>query len=438
MKIIRTEKIILNGEKRLRLYFDPEDLNFVSLITKLPDCRWSPVINSWHMSFQEDHIGFLNKSCPDDLLFIDITHDLIRRFDEEVLDDKRVFFNTDPVTNRLQIKALKDNILNGSLMNSYNSEYLSNSKTRVTEKSDHDLQQVLNYLIRMNYKIIFKANRSETNESKTERQDICCLIEGFRNEMLCRSYSQRTIGLYLSNVRRFLNYSGSDSKIDADLIISFVNYMSMIGHYSRSSQNQVINSITLFLRLVHKRELGKAELIRPRRDQSAPVVLSEKEIGNLIKSIHNFKHRIILIILYQTGIRPSELREIRLNDVDFNARKIHIYGSAVNPARNIFLSQEIENILLSYLSQYLPERYLFEGEKGKPYSVRSLQKIFHSALKKANLTRKASIYCLRHSYAARLLESGTDPEMLKYTMGHRSSYPAEVYSRMMPKQIAAP
>src|SRR5690606_21023486 len=109
--IIRAEKIILNGEKRLGLHFDPKDFSFVSLIIKLPDCRWSPGIHSWHISFREDYLSFLNKTCPDPLLFIDVTPDMIMKYHEGIPADKRV----------------------------------------IMDKSDPELKQVLNYLIMMGY-----------------------------------------------------------------------------------------------------------------------------------------------------------------------------------------------------------------------------------------------------------------------------------------------
>ena len=81
-------------------------------------------------------------------------------------------------------------------------------------------------------------------------------------------------------------------------------------------------------------------------------------------------------------------------------------------------------------------KFYFEGQTGGPYTIRSIQVIFHDACKKAGITKKATVHTLRHSYATHLLEKGTDIRIIQELLGHNSSKTTEIYTHVSNKLIS--
>ena len=104
--------------------------------------------------------------------------------------------------------------------------------------------------------------------------------------------------------------------------------------------------------------------------------------------------------------------------------------------RIVPLSGKILEMLRDYYKVDKPKNYLFEGQTfGKPYDSRSLQLILKQALKKAGITKPATLHWLRHSYATHLLESGTDLRYIQELLGHSSSKTTELYTHVSTKSI---
>jgi len=147
------------------------------------------------------------------------------------------------------------------------------------------------------------------------------------------------------------------------------------GKYSRSYQNQLINAIKLYYKVMHDKNLENNTLPRPKNEKKLPVILSRNEIKSLIKVTLNLKHRTILILIYGTGIRLSESVNIHIKDLDFNRNLIHIHGGKGKKDRIVPFSGILQNHIKQYLESYQPKTYLFEGIKYKKYSCRSVQNI---------------------------------------------------------------
>lgn len=256
-------------------------------------------------------------------------------------------------------------------------------------------------------------------------------------------YSENTLKTYKALFEEFINYyhKFEISRIDESMITAFLRYLVIERKVSTSYQNQAINAVKFY----YERVLGgqrKVYLVdRPREEKTLPVVLSEKEVGDLLKATENLKHKAILMLAYSGGLRLSELIYVKLTDIDSNRMQIRVEQSKGNKDRYTLLSVRLLEVLRKYFLAYKPKVWLFEGVNGGQYSVRSIQAIMKDSTRKAGIKKKVSVHSLRHSFATHLLENGTDLRYIQGLLGHSSSKTTEIYTHITTKgfdQIKSP
>ncbi len=162
-----------------------------------------------------------------------------------------------------------------------------------------------------------------------------------------------------------------------------------------------------------------------------------QEIMKLIDGVQNLKHRTILMLLYSTGMRVSEIANCRITDIDSPNMRIKIVQGKGAKDRFTILSQQVLLELRAYYIIYKPKEYLFNGYRpGKRYSVRSIQHLMQKALIKVGLESKNyTIHTIRHSFATHLVDSGTDLHTVKELLGHSSLQTTMQYMHLSSKRI---
>lgn len=164
-------------------------------------------------------------------------------------------------------------------------------------------------------------------------------------------------------------------------------------------------------------------------------MLSRAEVAAILKAHDNLKHKAMLSITYSGGLRLSEVLALRVDDLLFDRGLIRIRGAKGNKDRTTLLGRSTAILLRSYMAAYPSTGLLFTGPQGKPYSARSLQKVFDQALHKAGITKPATLHTLRHSFATHLLEQGTDLRYIQTLLGHASSKTTEIYTHVSTKYL---
>ena len=198
-------------------------------------------------------------------------------------------------------------------------------------------------------------------------------------------------------------------------------------------QNQIINAIKFYYEKVLGRKRELYDIPRAKRPIKLPTVFSEEEITQLIGQIDNLKHKSILYLIYSAGLRISEAVNMKIADIDSKRNLIHVKGAKGKKDRTTLLSQKLLVMLREYYVQYRPGIYLFEGQSGGMYSIKSIQKTFNKALEKSGIRKKATVHSLRHSFATHLLEHGTDLRYIQQLLGHNSSKTTEIYTHITKK-----
>lgn len=248
-------------------------------------------------------------------------------------------------------------------------------------------------------------------------------------------YSTSTEKTYKNALEDYLNYHHSIDidKLNEGHIQSFLRHLVMERNVSTSYQNQAINAIKFYYERVLGGQRKTYFIDRPKMEKTVPIVLSEEEIIRILKNISNIKHKAILMVIYSAGLRISECVHLKIKDIDSKRMQIRIEQSKGKKDRYTLLSVKTLEILRSYFKEYKPKEYLFEGQNGSVYSVRSIQNIFRDAVEKAKITKKVSVHSLRHSFATHLLENGTNLRYIQSLLGHSNSKTTEVYTHVTTK-----
>ncbi len=223
-------------------------------------------------------------------------------------------------------------------------------------------------------------------------------------QLKVRRYSWRTVKSYLSHLRFFFADHGHLvlEQVTSEVIRSYIVRRAEAGNYAEATQNQLLNAIKFWLEQVEGREKAFIDL-RAKKRQQLPQVLSVEEIKRLFNAVENLKHRCILKIIYGGGLRLSELTNLRVADIHSDRLQIFVHGGKGKKDRYTTLSEKFLVDLRAYYLQYRPEYWLFEGQSGGQYSVRSVQKVLKKAVQTSGINPYCTVHTLRHSYATHLL-----------------------------------
>ncbi|MBK7311810.1 MAG: site-specific integrase [Sphingobacteriaceae bacterium] len=270
------------------------------------------------------------------------------------------------------------------------------------------------------------------------RPEVTAKIEELKRWMRSKRYSESTIGTYSDALKTFLRYAGEKpiSEISNQDLIEFNNSYILANKLSASFQNQVVNAIKLFLRIVENKKMDVELIHRPKRAKVLPNVLSKEEVRLILNAHNNLKHKAMLSLIYSCGLRCGELLSLKPEHVDSKRNLLIIKQAKGRKDRIAPLSAKIIDMLRQYFIAAKPEVYLFEGQKkGEPYDVSSLQKVLKQSLEKVKINKPVTLHWLRHSYATHLLENGTDLRYIQEILGHSRSTTTEIYTHVSTKSI---
>ena len=221
------------------------------------------------------------------------------------------------------------------------------------------------------------------------------------------------------------------------MLLDYLLYLSKTLGCSRVKCRMAAQSISFFMRHVAKRPYVIPTVIYPRPSVKLPAVMTGEEIMKLIDGVDNIKHRTLLMLLYSTGMRVSEIANCKIADIDSANMRIKIVQGKGAKDRYTIMSQQVLLELRAYYIIYKPEVFLFNGCKGgKKYSVRSIQFVMQKALVKVGLDSKHyTIHTIRHSFATHLLDNGTDLYTIKELLGHTNLQTTMQYMHLTTHRI---
>lgn len=248
----------------------------------------------------------------------------------------------------------------------------------------------------------------------TEEQ-INTILSGLKEEFSLRKYSSKTIKVYLYYIKAFLKSNNS--------------YRTFFLRLSGRSENTIRLASAAIRFYLQQENISFEKIVLPKKPKKLPVVLSKKEIENMISVTVNLKHKLVVSLLYSAGLRLSELINLKREDVDLIRNLIYVKQGKGKKDRTSLLSKKVKKLLNEYYKTINDQKYVFMGRKNK-YSSKTVQEIINKSAKKAGIVKHISPHMLRHSFATHLLEQGTDIRTIQKLLGHENVRTTQIYTHV--------
>jgi site-specific recombinase XerD len=258
-------------------------------------------------------------------------------------------------------------------------------------------------------------------------------------DLQVRNRSPKTIACYIDAVAKFAQYfDKSPELLGPEEIHAYQVYLVQEKKASWSAFNIAVCA----LRFLYGTTLGKdwaiPQIPLAKKPKTKPVILSLKEVCTFLEAFANLKYRVLVMIVYATGMRHSEVQHLKVSDIDSQRMTIRIQSGKGNKDRYVPLSPTLLAWLRAYWKIARPQSYLFPGKvPGKPLSKDSVWKAIDRARIISGMSKAVTLRMMRHSFATHLLESGTNIRIIQTLLGHSSLNTTAIYTSVSNATIRA-
>lgn len=263
-----------------------------------------------------------------------------------------------------------------------------------------------------------------------------------------RNYSDNTIISYEKDFNIFITYLdikkiNNLNQIDYKLMRNYLSYL-YDKKYTNKSVARMISSLKSFYKyLIRKKIIGNnpMNLIKtPKIEKKLPKFLYYDELETILNLPDQTtdlgkRNALLLEMLYSTGIRVSEIINIKIKDINFSDRRILITGKG-NKERYVLYGSKMEKLLNNYLKiRKSNSEYLIINRYGDKLTDRGVRKIIDTILKKGAMDFHISPHTLRHTFATHMLDSGADIKIVQELLGHESLSTTQIYTHVTNEKI---
>lgn len=293
-----------------------------------------------------------------------------------------------------------------------------------------------------NNQLPIKGNNGEY-KSILELYDFDEMIEDYLTELEIRNYSRNTIKTYKSIVINFHKFLETETKLytEKHVLRSFKRYIQHLKRDKEVTQNYIYLVTVVVKKFFEFNELYFLnEIQTPKRTKSLPKSLNEKEVVELIESVNcnkkdsDFKQniqrrdRLILALLYSSGLRVSEIVKIKITDIDLVERTLRIRGKG-DKDRIVLFDEDTKLLIMEHIQNNNSDtEYLFVNRQNKPLSPRYIQMMIKKYAEEIGINKKVTPHILRHSFATHLLKNGVDIRAIQQLLGHTNLSTTQIYT----------
>lgn len=259
-------------------------------------------------------------------------------------------------------------------------------------------------------------------------------LKKLETELKISKNSDYTIRNYKRSNLELLNFSKKQpEQITEDDIKLFV-----AENLSRNAASSIIVFLSA-LKYAYSSILGTDPTIkikRPKREKKIPDVLTKEEVKQIIRACSNKKSKLMLSLIYASGMRVSELVNLKVNDLNFEEKIGYIRQAKGNKDRIFNIPENLFKQLSKQANKQKQSNqvYLFSGPKGQ-LSHRNIQKIVQKVVINTGIQKKIHPHTFRHSFATHLLENGVDIRYIQTLLGHADLSTTQIYTHVSTEEI---
>lgn len=274
--------------------------------------------------------------------------------------------------------------------------------------------------------------------------DFKYMIEEYLIELEIRNYSQNTIKTYKSIVNNFYKYILNEKDLydERRFLRSFKRYIQHLKRERMVSQNYIYLVTVVVKKFLEFNNIYFLNEIKtPKRTKSLPKSLNEIEVEKLINAVAcnlvedtiakktmKLRNKLILALLYSSGLRISELVTLITKDIDLDERTMRIRGKGEKD-RIVLFDNKAKNLIEEYLQFKKSDTdYLFLNRFNKPLTPRYVQMMIKKYAEIAGIKKKVTPHILRHSFATHLLKNGVDIRVIQQLLGHSNLSTTQIYT----------
>ena len=280
--------------------------------------------------------------------------------------------------------------------------------------------------------------------------EIICYLNFLREE---KRSPETTLNSYSKDLEFFAQYTEEHNvaylKITKEEIRAYLKYLDNL-KYSKNSVSRYLSTLRGFYSFLIRE--GKVQsnpfkiIKNPKKEKKLPNFLQPDELNQIFDTIDistdlGLRNRLIVELLYATGVRLSELTSISLQNIDTSANVIRILGKG-NKERIVYFGDYAEKYLIQYLEDVRPRllqdksnQFLLLNKNGNPLTNRGVQQIVDKIVQTAALKHNISPNVLRHTFATDLLNNGADLKSVQELLGHASLSTTQIYTHITNERL---
>ena len=248
-----------------------------------------------------------------------------------------------------------------------------------------------------------------------------------------RNYSDKTILNYKMDLENFYNYINKKKtkKIDFDFLQEYIENLSQKKYSTKSIQRHISSLKSYFKFLYNKNyiNVNPAELLcLPKNEIKLPNYLTIIDLEKIYELDLSLRDKLIVELLYSTGIRLSELVNIKISDINFYDKTIKVLGKE-NKERYVLFGIVCSKLLKEYINNE-NRVYLLLNKNGNKLSERGVEYIIEKIFKSVNVHAKLTPHTLRHTFATHMLDNGCDLVTVQKLLGHSDLSTTSIYTHI--------
>jgi len=263
-----------------------------------------------------------------------------------------------------------------------------------------------------------------------------------------KNFSSHTVRAYINDVYTFLLWLNDINplKLEPEKFSEYLYFINQL-NYTKTTIARKIASIRAFYKYLYQEELigynPIDSIVIPKQNKSLPNFLYEEEVENILRGIKidtpaGYRNRIILELLWVSGMRISELSGLNYENLNLEQNEIRVFGKGAKE-RIVLIPDKTKEGLINYINNVSDlickkeknsSSPLFINYNGYRLQNQSIRKALKQCLKNINFTKRVTPHVFRHSFATKLLEHGADLRIVQELLGHSSIKNTQIYTHV--------